>query len=429
MNISIIGTGYVGLGTVVGFSGNGHNVICIDKDHSKVDLINQGITPFFEDGFGDFLSAFSIKNGRKIASVNYRDVLTTDASYICVDTPLSPDGNIDLTNLKAAVQELGELLAWKSSFHVVIIKSTVVPGTTQQVIIPLLERCSGKIVGEDIGVAVSPEFLQEGTVMQCSLNPHRIIIGESDPRTGDLVEGIYHHLSAPIVRTDLTTAEMTKCASNAFLATKVSFINEIGNICKKLEIDVFDVTRGMGYDPRIGTQFFNAGIGFGGSCLPKDLEALIQRAEELDYETKLLKSVAEVNKVQPQRFIDIAKKKLYGLEDKVVAVLGLAFKPNTDDIRLAPAISIIAQLLAEGAIVKAYDPQAIPRAKGVFGDNVEFCDSVSDAITDSDCVLIVTEWDEFKDEKLYEGKLVIDGRRVLNPTTAALICEYEGICW
>ncbi len=429
MNISIIGSGYVGLGTLVGLSRNGHEVLCIDHDTSKVDLINRGIPPFHEEGLDELLPSCLHHNGGTLAFANYQQVLRTDVSFVCVDTPTGPDGSIDLTQIEAAITELGKLLAWKQSRHTVVLKSTVVPGTTLQFIIPLLEKCSGKKVGEELGVCVNPEFLQEGIVMKCSLDPYRIIIGESDKTTGDTVEATYNDFSAPILRTNIPTAEMIKYASNAFLGTKISFINEIGNICKKLGIDASVVAQGMGHDPRIGNEFLNAGIGFGGSCLPKDILALIHRARELDYEPRLLNAVSQINKDQPTRLLDIARERLGKIKNKVITVMGLSFKPNTDDIRHSPSISIIGQLLGEGAIVKAYDPQAMPKVKQIFSSNVIFCDSISDALHCTDCVLLLTEWDEFKDEELYRGKFVIDGRRTLDPHKAMDICEYEGICW
>ena len=429
MNISIIGSGYVGLGTAIGFMNNGHTVKCIDNDRAKVKLINNARPPVYEDGLDEFLSAYMQKSGDLIAYWDYHEVLKTDITFICVETPSQPDGSIDLTYIESAIKELGEALAHKEENHVVVVKSTVVPGTTQRFIIPLFEKSSGKKVGTDLGVVVNPEFLREGEVLHFSRNPFRIVIGVSDEQTANVMEDIYKEFSVPIVRTDITTAEMIKYASNTFLATRLSFINEIGNICKKLGVDVEEVAHGMGYDPRIGDRFLRAGVGFGGSCLPKDVQALICSAKELGYETALLQAVSELNKDQPLKLIDIARERLGSLKNKVITVLGLAFKPNTDDIRQAPAITIIAQLLADGARVKTYDPRAMPAARAIFPENVEFCNSTPEAVHKSDCVLIVTEWDEFKDENLYTGKLVIDGRRALDPDRARMICDYEGICW
>jgi len=350
-------------------------------------------------------------------------------TFICVDTLSRSDGGIDLSHVRDSAREIGRVLAKVRSYHLVVVKSTVVPGTTEGTIIPTLEKYSSKKVGRDFGVATNPEFLQEGKALHCFLNPVRIIIGEHDRRAGDILQEIYQDFSAPILRTDIKTAEMIKYAANAFLATRISFINEIGNMCKKLGIDIYEVAKGVGYDPRIGNKFLDAGIGFGGSCLPKDLEALIFRAGELNYTAELLQSVSKMNKEQPLRLVEIARKRLGSLENKVVAILGLAFKPNTDDIRQAPALSIIARLLAEGATVKVYDPKAMPSAKRLLPGHIKFCDSAPDTIAGSDCVLIATEWDEFKDENLYAGKLVIDGRRTLNPEKAKQLCQYEGVCW
>ncbi len=429
MNISIIGSGYVGLGTAAGLMNNGHRVKCIDNDRTKVDLINSGRSPIYEEGLDELLSEYINLSGNSLAYTNYQVILETDITFICVGTPSKPDGSIDLTCIENAVDEMGRLLVRKQGFHVIVVKSTVVPGTTQRLIIPLLEKLSGKKVGQDIGAAVNPEFLQEGAVLHCARNPLRIVIGASDEQTANAVEGLYENFSIPIVRTDITTAEMIKYASNTYLATRLSFINEIGNICKTLNVDVSEVARGMGHDPRIGNGFLNAGIGFGGSCLPKDVEALIYRARELGCESELLKSVSKVNQEQPKKLIEIARKRLGSFEGKSIAIMGMAFKPNTNDIRQAPALTIITQLLNEKATIVAYDPQAMPEVRQVFADDVKLCDSAQDAIDQADCVLIITEWDEFKDETLYIGKIVIDGRRALDPQKAKALCDYEGICW
>ncbi len=350
-------------------------------------------------------------------------------TFICVNTPCSLYKGIDLTQLRKSIVKIGQLLAKGNGYPVIAVKSSVVPGTTEQIIIPTLERCSLKKAGKDFGVAANPEFLQEGRAIHCFLNPERIIIGQHDSRAGDILEEVYHDFAAPILRTNIMTAEMIKYASNAFLATKISFINEIGNMCKKLGIDAYEVAKGMGYDRRIGNEFLNAGIGFGGSCLPKDLEALFVKAQKLGYTAELLQSVLRVNKEQPLRLVEIMRERLGSLKNRKVAILGLAFKPGTDDIREAPALNIIAQLLAEGATVRVYDPKAMPRAKHVLSSDIEFCNNVRDAINDSECIVIATEWNEFKDERIYAGKLVIDGRRTLNPVKARELCQYEGVCW
>ena len=430
MNISTIGAGYVGLITGLGFAQKGHNVICIDIDKSKVSQINQGKAPIYEIGLDSRLAACVKQKGNLKASLDYNELLNSAITFICVDTPSGSSGSINLSHVIDSAIEIGRVLAKVNKYQVIVVKSTVIPGTTEHVIIPILEKYSSKKAGKDFGVAVNPEFLQEGKALYCFLNPDRITIGEYNLRAGDMLQEIYRDFPAPVLRTTLRTAEMIKYASNAFLATKISFINEIGNICKKLGIDVYEVARGMGYDPRIGNKFLNAGIGFGGDCLPKDLQALIFRAEELGYKAELLQSVLRVNREQPLRLVEIARKRLGSLENKVITILGLGFKPDTNDVRHAPALKIIPQLLQEGATVKAYDPKAIPNAKRVLYDGIEFCKSSSDAIADSDCILIITDWDEFKDENLYAGRIVIDGRRTLDPEKAGQLCQYyEGVCW
>lgn len=429
MNISIIGSGLMGTVTAVGFAGKGHQVICLDSDETKVSQINNGKSPTYEAGLEQMLATYVNRQGNLKASADYDEISKSDITFICVSTPCNPQKYIDLSHIIDSATEIGRVVARKNNYHLVVVKSTVVPGTTDGIIIPTLEKYSSKKADRDFGVAMNPEFLQEGKALHCFLNPDRIIIGEHDRRAGDILQEIYRDFSAPILRTDIKTAEMIKYASNAFLATKISFINEIGNMCKKLGIDVYEVAKGMGYDPRIGNKFLDAGLGFGGSCLPKDLEALIFRAGEMGCKAELLQSVSKMNKEQPLRLVEIARKRLGSLENKVVAILGLAFKPNTDDIRQAPALSIIARLLAEGATVKVYDPKAMPSAKRLLPGHIKFCDSAPDTIAGSDCVLIATEWDEFKDENLYAGKLVIDGRRTLNPEKAKQLCQYEGVCW
>ena len=363
------------------------------------------------------------------ASIDYNEILHSDVTFICVGTPCNSRGSIDLGCIRHSATEIGQVLARQDNHHTVVVRSTVIPGTTEGVIIPALEESSDKKEGKDFSVAMNPEFLQEGRALHDFMNPHRIVIGDHDSRAGDTLQTIYKGFNAPIIRTDIKTAEMIKYANNAFLATKISFINEIGNICKSLGIDVYEVAKAIGQDPRIGNKFLNAGIGFGGSCLPKDVSALISKGRELGYKAELLQSVLDTNFAQPSRIIEITKKRLGSLKNKVIAILGLAFKPNTNDVRQAPALQIIGQLLTEGAKIKVYDPMAMPSIKLPSFDNIEFCSNVADAVSGSDCVIFATEWDEFRDENLYAGKLVIDGRRVLNPEKARLVCQYEGVCW
>jgi len=429
MNVLVVGAGYVGIVTAVCLADKGHNITCVDTDEEKVRQINSGSCPMHENGLQELLARCVSGRGTLKASSNYNGARDSEIIFLCIGTPCNSRGRIDLSYVKGAITDIGTVVAKSNNHPVVVVRSTVLPGTMEEVVIPLLEKSSRKKAGNDFSVAFNPEFLQEGKALHGFMNPDKIIIGEYDRRAGDTLEKLYHGFPAPVIRTDLRTAEMIKLASNAFLATKISFINEIGNLCKQLGVDVYQVADAIGYDPRIGRMFLNAGIGFGGSCLPKDLSALVSTAKEAGCEMKVLEAVLSVNVQQVTRMLEIARKRLGTFSNKRVAVLGLAFKPETDDVREAPAIAIIRQLLVEGATVQVYDPLAMSNAKKVLPPEVKFCKNARQAVSLSDCVLIATEWDEFKNENLYVGKLVIDGRRVLDPDKAKRVCHYEGVCW
>jgi UDPglucose 6-dehydrogenase len=428
MRISVIGAGYVGLVTAAALASKGHNVIVVDTDETRVGMVNRKKSPIFEEGLDDMLSD-CIESGHLSATGDYEEILATHITLICVGTPSNPNGSMNLSYIKESAGDIGKVLGTKGGHHTVVVRSTVVPGTTKAMIIPALEEHSGKKAHIDFDVAVNPEFLQEGKALHGFFHPDRIIIGEEKQRAGNMVGKLYEGISAPIIRMGIATAEMVKFTSNAFLATKISFINEIGNICKKLGVDVYDVVKGVGIDYRIGEHFLSAGIGFGGSCLPKDVKALVQSSRHLGYQPRLLEAVLDVNKNQILKMLEMVQDKLGDLKGKTVCVLGLAFKPNTDDIRNAPALEAIRLLLEKGASVKAYDPLAMPNARNLLSDKVEYCRDAREAVTDCDCVLVLTEWDEFKDEGLYRGKMVFDGRRVVDPGKARTFCDYHGICW
>jgi len=429
MRISVIGGGYVGLVTAAALAHKEHEVIVIDSDVVKVNMINKGESPITEEGLDDVLSA-CIRRGSLKATGNYENILNTSITLVCVSTPSNSDGSINLEAIAESVQSLGKVLSPKSERHTVVVRSSVIPGTTNDIIIPIIEKYSGKKSDIGFDIAVNPEFMQEGKALKCFFNPDRIIIGENVQRAGDTVEELYSGISAPVVRMNIKTAEMVKYASNAFLSTKISFINEIGSICHKLGVDVYEVARGISFDYRIGDRFLNAGIGFGGSCLPKDLQALIYASNKIGYQAPLLKSVLEINESQVTRMLEMVERKLGDLDGRKVCVLGLAFKPDTDDFRNAPALKVIKLLKSKGAVVKTYDPAAMPNARLVFSqDEIEYCSTAEGAISNCDCILILTEWNEFRDETLYYGKIVFDGRRVLEPKKAATFCDYQGICW
>jgi len=425
MNISVIGAGYVGLITAAGLSEKGHNVTCVDIQKERVELINSGKTPLFEEGLEEILKRNVGKNLR--ATTDLEDILSTDVTFICVQTPADFDGTVDLRYIKNTVRDMGRILRKKNSYHVVVVKSTVPPGTTEEILIPLLEKNSGKIAGKDLGVVMSPEFLREGMAMRDFLNPDRIVIGAYDKRAVKIVKEIYK-ANCPVFETTPRTAEMIKYASNIFLATKISFINDIGNICKKLGIDVYEVAEGLSLDHRIGPHSMRAGLGWGGSCFPKDIRGLVHRSRELGYEPKLIDAVIQINEEQPKIMVRLGKNKLGSLENKRAVVLGLAFKGNTDDVRDSQAFPVIELLLKEGAEVVVYDPKAMENAKKVLNNRVRFADSAEKALKDADIAFIATDWDEFKNIS-FDGmkrKIVIDGRNILRDRRDI---DYEGLCW
>ena len=422
MNISIVGTGYVGLVSGACFAKLGHKVICVDIDEEKVEKINNGISPIFEKDLEEILQKYSDNIN---ATTSYKKAIqNSEITFICVGTPSKENGDIDLKYVDQAIKEIGLELKNKNNFHSVVIKSTVVPGTTQNHVLPLLEQASDKKVGKDFGLGMNPEFLREGVAVDDFLHPDRIVNGCHDSETKKLLTSIYKDFSCPIITTSLTVSEMIKYASNCYLATKISFINEIGNICKKLEIDVYDVADGMGLDARIERSFLNAGIGWGGSCFPKDTKALCSWAEKENIPSNLIKSVITVNDEQPLQLIKILKKHIPDLKEKKIGILGLAFKPDTDDIRDSRSIPLIQKLIEEKVEIIVYDPEAMKHFKKIF-PQIKYCDSANQVL-ETDTIIIATAWDEFK-QLDYTDKLVIDGRRVLEAEKTAK--KYEGVCW
>lgn len=421
MNISIIGAGYVGLVSGTCLAKLGNNIILVDINEKKVEKINSNISPIYEEGLDQILSEYS---ERIKATTDYKLAINnSDITFICVDTPSRKEGCMDLSFVSGAAVEIGKLLKEKDSWHLVVVKSTVLPGTTRDVVLPLLEKHSKKKAGEDFGIAMNPEFLKEGVAVKDFLEPDRIVIGVYDEGSRDILRKLYKSFSCPILETSLSTAEMIKYASNAFLATKISFINEIGNMCKIHGIDTYEVADGIGLDRRIDRAFLDSGIGWGGSCFLKDLNALIMWNKKNRNKPRILESAIEVNNQQPLKLVELLKKHILNLNRKTIGLLGLAFKPDTDDIRGSRAIPIVEQLLREEAYVKAYDPKAMENFKKIF-PQIIYCSS-AESILSSDAVLIVTKWDEFR--KLdYKGKIVIDGRKLKEAKTAKI---YEGVCW
>ena len=425
--ISVLGIGYVGLCTAVGFASKGYNVIASTHDAEKAAKINKGTPPFHEPSLQKLLKE-TVQKGHLTCLTNQTEkaVLETDLTFNAVGTPSRPDGSIDLQFIETSTREIGKALKQKSTYHVVIIKSTVVPGTTQETVKPILEKESKKKCGSDFGLCMSPEFLRQGSAFKDTMHTDRIVIGEYDKKSGDALENLYKSFygkSTPtLIRTTLSTAELIKYASNSLLATKISFINTIANLCEKISgADIKTVAAAMGLDKRIGPLFLNAGLGYGGSCFPKDVKALIAHSKNLGYCLELLEAVENVNKTQPLKAVQFCKELLGSLQGKRVAILGLAFKPNTDDMREARVIPIINQLLKECARVTAYDPVAVPNAKVIFKNKIQYATSASECLKNADCCILVTEWDEFKKfkpedfTKSMKQPVLIDGRRIYDP--------------
>jgi UDPglucose 6-dehydrogenase len=437
--ISVLGIGYVGLCTAVGFASKGYNVIASTHDAEKADKINKGIPPFYEPNLQNLLEE-TVKVGTLKCLVNQTEeaVRETSITFNAVGTPSRKDGSIDLQFIETSSRDIGKALAKKNSYHVVVVKSTVVPGTSQDVVKPIIEKESEKKCGSDFGLCMNPEFLRQGSAFEDTLHTDRIVIGEFDKKSGDVLDGIYRDFYGeklpPIIRTTLSTAELIKYASNSLLATKISYINSIANLCEKIPgADIKVVSLAMGLDKRIGPLFLNAGLGYGGSCFPKDVKAIIAHSNSLGYRLELLESVESVNKTQPLKAVQFCEELLGSLKGKQVAVLGLAFKADTDDMREARAIPIIDNLIAKGANVTAYDPVAMPTAEKIFGSKIRFAVSVMECLRNADCCILVTEWDEFKrlkpDDfiKNMRRPILVDGRRIYDPEEFGRVMDFRAI--
>lgn len=423
MRISIIGGGYVGLVTAVCFSELGNEVHLTDIDREKVDAIMKGMPPFYEPGLEKLLKKHISR--KMTISCEYNGIAGSDCSFICVGTPPASDGSADLSYLQKSALSIGNALKEGTDQHTVVVKSTVPPGSTSTIVVPAVLEASGRRDGS-ITFAANPEFLREGSAIEDFFHPDRIVIGCSEDNPGRRIGALYDTIDAPLILTGLEAAEMIKYVSNAFLATKISFSNEIGNICKKLGIDVYEVMQGVGLDTRISPHFLNAGAGFGGSCFPKDLLALISLAESTGENPRILKSVMEVNDQQALRVVTMLESRIGDLVGKEVAVLGLAFKDNTNDVRESRAIPVIVTLIEKGAVVRAFDPLANNAMSKIF-PGISYYESAESALTGADACVVMTEWPDFsKLDREFDrmaSRVIIEGRRILT-------CEgKEGICW
>ena len=415
MNIAIIGTGYVGLVSGTCFAETGNDVVCVDINEEKIRQIHNGIVPIYEPGL-EVLLERNIKQGRLTFTTHLKQaVQQSEFVFLALPTPPGEDGSADLSYVLGVADELGNLI---ERYTIVIDKSTVPVGTAEKVRAIL----SKKLDADLFDVVSNPEFLREGVAVDDFMKPDRIVIGVDSERAQDKMCRLYEPFvrqGNPILCMDIRSAEMTKYAANAYLATRISFMNEVANLCTQLGADIDQVRKGIGSDTRIGKRFLFAGVGYGGSCFPKDVKALVKTAEDSTYDFKILKSVMNVNKIQKRKVAQMIER-FYGddLKRKTIALWGLAFKPNTDDIREAPALETIDSLLQLGARIRAYDPEAMANIQAVYGDRIMLCQNKYEAITGADCLAILTEWNVFRTPdfdtlgKELNDKAIFDGRNL-----------------
>lgn len=415
MKISVIGAGYVGLVTAACFADLGHEVINVDNDSRKLALLKKGKCHFFEPGLQELILKGMSEGRLSFESDAGRAAAKTDVVFIAVGTPPKDDGGADLSQIEEVAKQVAKNI--RKKFKLIIEKSTV-PVRTGIRIRQIIRKHAPK--GARFGVASNPEFLREGTAIHDFMNPDRIIVGADSATARKVLKDLYENINGPLMITDLQSSEIIKHASNSFLAMKISFINAISRVCELSGANVEEVAEGMGLDTRIGPKFLNAGIGFGGFCFPKDLAAFIKISEELGYDFSILKAVERVNHEQIGHYLTKLRSKIKNLKGKTVGILGLAFKPNTDDMRFAPSIEIINQLISDGAKIRAFDPEAMGKAKEIF-PKITYCKDAYDAAKNADCLLVLTEWNEFKEmdmlrlKRVLKKPLVIDGRNIYKP--------------
>ena len=420
MKICVIGTGYVGLVTGACLASLGNEVVCLDKERERLLSLEEGKVPFYEPGLPELVQRNMKAKRLSFSSDFISAVRHANIIFISVGTPPGKDGEADVSAVCEVAKGIAEALKGTKKFTVIVNKSTVPVGMGDIVTKILL---ANGIPEKYFSVVSNPEFLREGSAIADFLNPDRIVIGASNNRAYNIITELYRSLNARIIFTSVKSAELIKYASNAFLATKISFINEIANICERLGSDVKEVAYAMGMDKRIGGDFLNAGLGYGGSCLPKDVSALIQLAKKNGYTPRILDSASKVNNKQINNFIEKIVKTMKKIKGKEIAVIGLSFKPETDDLRDAPSMKVIKALLKKGAKIRAYDPAAEKAARKLI-PQVSFCPGVNDALKKADAVIFITEWPEFRDLDLEQAKkimktpLLFDGRNIYEPKRA-----------
>ncbi|UCB56905.1 MAG: UDP-glucose/GDP-mannose dehydrogenase family protein [Candidatus Omnitrophota bacterium] len=414
MDICIVGAGHVGLVTGACFAELGNQVVCVDNDSAKIAGLKKSIMPFYEPGLKEMVVKNAKEKRLSFTTSLKGAVKKSLIIFIAVGTPPKENGEADLTDIERVAQNIARFIP---SYRLIVEKSTVPVETGRWVEHTIRVNIRGR---KKFDVASNPEFLREGAGIEDFMRPDRIVLGVKSKRARDILTELYKPLQAPIIITDIKSAELIKHASNSFLATKISFINAIANICESVGADVAKVAEGLGTDRRIGNKFLNAGCGYGGFCFPKDIEAFIRIAEKKGYDFQLLKAVKEINESQKSLMLKKIEDALWNLKDKTIGVLGLSFKPGTDDLRFAPSIDIIRKLQLEGANICAFDPQAMKGARSIFKD-IKFCNDVYEAARGADCLLVLTEWNEFKEidfkkiKKLLKQPVIIDGRNIYDP--------------
>ena len=429
-SVSILGTGFIGLCSAACFADKNIKVLASTHNEKKANMINDGKAPFYEADLQEMMDDIKANKPELLQCLldPVKAVLETDISMITQGTPMREDKSINLGYIESTAREIGKALKQKESYHLVVVRSTVVPGTTRNLVGKLITEVSGKIPGRDFGLCMQPEFLAEGSSVSDTLHPDRIIIGAFDERSGDLLQEFYeyfygdHLQNCPILRMNLESAELVKYGNNCLLSTKISYANEFANFAQLVpNVDIIQVMKGVGLDYRINSRFLQAGVGFGGSCFHKDVNAIKAWSKSKGYTSRLLEAVLGINDDQAIKIVDIAEELAGKLAGKRVTLLGLSFKPGTDDMREAPSIRVVNELIKRGITnIIGYDPKAKETAKIEFGDRIEYADTIEEALKDSECAILITEWNEFKTlkpedfMKNMKEPNVIDGRRLFD---------------
>jgi UDPglucose 6-dehydrogenase len=427
-SVSILGTGFIGLCSAACFSNKDIKVLASTHNEKKAKMINEGIAPFYEANLQEIMENIKKNNPDLLQCLTdpVKAVLETDISMITQGTPMRVDKSIDLSFIESTAKEIGEALKKKNRYHLVVVRSTVVPGTTRNLVAKLITEVSGKEPGKDYGLCMQPEFLAEGRSIEDTLHPDRIVIGGIDDKSGDMLQEFYeyfygdHLQNCPILRMNLESAELVKYGNNCLLSSKISYANEFANFAELVpNVDIAQVMKGVGLDYRLNPRFLNAGVGFGGSCFHKDVNAIKAWSKSKGYTSRLLEAVLDINDDQAIHIVDIAEELAGKLAGKKVTLLGLAFKPGTDDMREAASIRVVNELLKRGINdIIGYDPKANETAKVELGDSIKYANSIAEALKDSVCVFLITEWDDFKKlspetfKKHMKTANLVDGRRI-----------------